>query len=357
MSGSSAYHLDTLTWCVQVKAKIPRVKNIFYVCRDWRVYAILTVLSILVHFITYVLQQFEDVYPKWDWFRLMVCGIANVCGLSYTYKPKILANRIYYACMLISALIYAITIVAYGQHFVSIQLYEDQISSVREIINKDYTWFGDSFALAHLYKQSEVTESFRFAYLSSPNLHFASYQQIYPQELLKKFKVCENLDVFLSQHDSNPYLAVAVSLENAQNNRLIPTSKMYCFENSEIIMKYATQFLVRKDFPHLEELNTFIQAINANGLIIKWMADTRIRPKHQYQSQEFKPVTIDSFKLVFEMWVCLFIGLLLVLIVENIIFHLAHKQNPTKFSQLLEMLIDSERHFLLNDIRFKNTSN
>lgn len=142
-------------------------------CKDWRVFVIMTVLLILVNITSYVLQQFEDVYPKWDWYRLMTCGFANVFGLSYTYKPKILANRIYYACMLISALIYAIFLVAYGQHFMAIPIYGNQISSVSEIVDKDYTWVGDSFALAQLYKQNKVTESIELCLLTLPQFYIS----------------------------------------------------------------------------------------------------------------------------------------------------------------------------------------
>lgn len=164
--------------------------------------------------------------------------------------------------------------------------------------------------------------------------------------------MCDDLDVCLRQLDLNRYLAVGVSLEHAQNSRLIPASEIYCFENVEQIMQYSVQILVRKEFFLFEEFNTFINLAKANGLVAKWWTQTRIRPDYEYFEEEYGEITMDNFNGFFIFWISLLIVPTLVYFVEKIIFYGAQKPNPSKIFILLDMLIDGERHFLLNDIRF-----
>lgn len=79
----------------------------------------------------------------------------------------------------------------------------------------------------------------------------------------------------LSQLHQNSKLAVAISREHAYASRL--PSQLYCFDKEHIIYNYALTFLVRKDFRYLNELNRFVRAASAGGLIEKWQRSFRTR--------------------------------------------------------------------------------
>lgn len=173
---------------------------------------------------------------------------------------------------------------------------------------------------------------------------------------MKKFRACEDLDICLKQLYSNRHLAVAASLKHAQNSRLIPASEIYCFEDLEKITEYPVQILVRKDFPFFDEFNTFINIAKANGLISKWLTETRVRPDYEFQEVHYDDFSIDNFGGFFVFWLTLFIVPMLVCVAETLIFRGAQKINPRKIFILLEMVIDGNRYFLLNDVRFEHKS-
>ena len=114
-------------------------------------------LSTIVVLITlYVIQQFDDIHPKWDWHRLTIHCFANMCGFPYTYRPKTVASRIYYGCCLYGVVIFLIVFDVHYQLFMTNLMYEKQVDSVEEIIAENYTLAGDSLALNHLIKRDEV---------------------------------------------------------------------------------------------------------------------------------------------------------------------------------------------------------
>lgn len=170
------------------------------------------------------------------------------------------------------------------------------------------------------------------------------------RKLSERFEVCENVDVCLKQLSTNDYLAVAISLEQAQHSRFMPMSEIHCFENTQQTVEYSTHVLVRKDFRFFNELNAFIDATKANGLISKWLDNTKIRPIFKYHNDDDGQITMDNFIGFFGLWFCLLCLPSTIFLIEKFSFYWAHKSNPTKISILLEMYIDADRHFLLNSI-------
>lgn len=156
LKGSSAYYQDLLTWCVQTKRLIPKRDSLFYVCHDWRVFLAMFVSTIVVLITLYLIQQFDDIHPKWDWHRLTIHCFANMCGFPYTYRPKIVASRIYYGIGLFGVVIFLIVFGVHYQLFMTDLMYENQVDSIEEIIAKNYTLAGDSLTLDHLNKRYEV---------------------------------------------------------------------------------------------------------------------------------------------------------------------------------------------------------
>lgn len=163
-------------------------------------------------------------------------------------------------------------------------------------------------------------------------MFFPIFIQVFSHKLLEKFNVCQNLDECLRRLDSNRRLAVAISLEHARNSRLIPASEIFCFANSNAILVYSLQILVRKGFPYLKELNTFINAARVSGLIDKWLEDTKIRADFQYKEVEFGRFTMNNFSAFFIIWISTAIVPCFTLFLENVVFHIARKQNSTKIS-------------------------
>lgn len=99
-------------------------------------------------------------------------------------------------------------------------------------------------------------------------ISFHLFFQTYPVEFLKAFKVCDDLALCMIQLQYNPKMAVAISREYVSSNRYYNFS--YCFSKQEIIHSHTLKFMVRKNFFHLIQLNTFIQMTYTGGLIEKW---------------------------------------------------------------------------------------
>ena len=108
-------------------------------------------------------------------------------------------------------------------------------------------------------------------------------------------------------------MAVAISREHVRNSRL--KLDTYCFKKLEDIYHYELKFLVRKDFPYLNELNEFIRMAGATGLIEKWHSDGRIR----YRKNNNNEVQSISNYNVAGAWMIYFI-LFAVLFLSNAVF-------------------------------------
>lgn len=109
-----------------------------------------------VVFTGYFMQRFEDLQPKWDWFRITLAGFAPNVGFPSPYEPKILPHRIAYLACVFGAMITYILINSMFVLFMNTPIYEKQIESIHEINKGGYELAGDGFALQHLEKQSQV---------------------------------------------------------------------------------------------------------------------------------------------------------------------------------------------------------
>lgn len=166
-----------------------------------------------------------------------------------------------------------------------------------------------------------------------------SLLQIYPPEVFEVFKTCKDLNVYLSQLNQNEELAVAISREHVRNSHILP--QPYCFKQSEIIHDYSLTFLVRKDFPHLKDLNKFIAMASASGLIQKWHSGKTIRYRNKKDSHFTSYTTTILFVLVS-------LGLpIIIIFLERLIYKKTHVTNPKRIWLMAEMVIDPDRHFWL----------
>lgn len=269
LTASRSYYHDALTWCVQIKQPISNWKNIFYLCRDPLVFAIYTVMCTLVIFMGYFLQIFENITPKWDWFRLTFAGVSPCLGFASEYFANTIPNRIFFLFSLFGATLSFIVFNAFFLLFVTFPIYEHQINTRQEIIDNRFELIGDAFAFQHLKLQNDQVNANQICQ------SIFSISVVHPQESLAKFKICEDLNVCLKQLNQNQQLAIAISREHVRNSH--SNLHVFCFEQSDMIYDYALKFLVRKDFPYLNEFNEFIRMTSARGLIKKWHSERIIR--------------------------------------------------------------------------------
>lgn len=154
------YYNDELTWCVQKSKPIPLWKNIFKLINDRSYWTILTLACILVISLIYFMQTFDQVKPKWDVIRIIFCGLRIYCGFVCEYKPKINSTRILFTSLLLAFILFDVTFVTFWSEYMKTTHFEDQINTVKGIIDNEFEIVGDVFALHHLKHQNEVN-SFR----------------------------------------------------------------------------------------------------------------------------------------------------------------------------------------------------
>lgn len=155
---SRPYHYDVLTWCVQERKKIARWKSFFLTCHDPIVIALACFLMTTAVYVTYIFQQFEDFQPKWDSLRIAINFICCSVGLTTKFPAKTIPNRIFIATVMYCSIVYTTILVSFTLNAIRDPQLENQITSIKEIINKEspYQLIGDGFALQHLLRQNEV---------------------------------------------------------------------------------------------------------------------------------------------------------------------------------------------------------
>lgn len=176
--------------------------------------------------------------------------------------------------------------------------------------------------------------------------------QTYSSKWLQQFIISDDskLDLYLSKLNENSRLAVAISREHARNFQRNARYELYCFENSEIIYDYALKFIVRKDFPYLNELNAFIRSASGGGLIEKWRLNNQIKTKYKRENQEeervmmimedlYGPILVVGFLVIF---------IFLIFLFEFLVYK--KKRTHSGIWLYLEWAIDSDRHFMLETI-------
>lgn len=161
--------------------------------------------------------------------------------------------------------------------------------------------------------------------------------------------ICENLDQCLGQLIENSKLAVAISLAHAHKSSLISPSEIYCFDESEIIHDYALKFLIRKDFHYLNELNTFIQMTSEGGLIEKWFSNSSIHTHLEHFKLDNRQIAMKHLQGAFLLGFLLTILSFCLLFLERFIYKKMKSHKPHQFWAFIEMLIDPDRHFLLEN--------
>lgn len=153
---SRAYYHDALIWCVQKATPLPFWRNFFRVCNDPIILSTYAFMCFSVVFMAYFLQQFEDLQPKWDWYRLTLAGTSPCFGMPSVYKPKILPNRIFFIACVFGAMLVSIVCNCITILILTKPIFDDQIGTLHEIIENGFNLSGDSIVLQHLKQHNQV---------------------------------------------------------------------------------------------------------------------------------------------------------------------------------------------------------
>lgn len=148
----------------------------------------------------------------------------------------------------------------------------------------------------------------------------------------------------MKQLEENSEIAVIISREHA--HLMQKTYQYYCFDKSELIYEFALKFSVKKQFAHLNELNSFIKMSSASGLIEKWRLEYQPKVK-PITKRHIQPLSTESAFGLFMLFAFYNILLISFSLFEKYVHKKARETNPLRFWQLIEMLIDPDRHFLL----------
>lgn len=165
--------------------------------------------------------------------------------------------------------------------------------------------------------------------------------------MLNEYIIHHNHEFYLNYAKSKPKLAVAVSRELVRHLDL--SSELYCFEKSEIIYEYALIFLARKDFLYIKELNRFIEMASESGLIEKWHLNNHIRHYSKRKAKIYSNAEASIFYGALIIAAPTEIFLLFLLFLEIITHKKISNKNCSRIWFIIEMLIDADRHFWLEN--------
>lgn len=164
-------------------------------------------------------------------------------------------------------------------------------------------------------------------------------------------KTCHNLFQCINQLRFDSQMAVAISHDHARRIRKLAAQQFYCFERAESIHNYALKFYVRSNFPYVNELNAFIEALSENGLIEKWRADNGIAYKFQSVRQDSEDIKITLQKIIGLLCFTIILQLLIVFVLfsEILIHKCARKTNCHRFWIIAEKTINPVRYFMVEN--------
>lgn len=153
---SRFYHFDDLTWCVQKNQPIPIWRNFYILSSDLMVWIVCFPIFGTVTFMFYFLQQFENVGPKWNSFRIAIGVLSRFIGMSYAYKSTNNASRVLFAIGMFGCLIFVSSFISIMMTSLNRQMYADHVETIREILDSKFDLAGDIFSLQELLKKNEA---------------------------------------------------------------------------------------------------------------------------------------------------------------------------------------------------------
>ncbi|XP_031639661.1 uncharacterized protein LOC116351666 [Contarinia nasturtii] len=281
----------------------------------------------------YVFEILEP-RPRWDWNGLLFNGTCCYLGFPCSYNPKNSVSRFGYATILFGALIF-VTVMNYGIIlFVVTPYLNPQIQTIQEIIDGQFNLIGDQFTMWKVMEQNKI----------------------YPRESLTKFKIVEHPSEYFGQLELNDRIAVAASFEDSRSKprdfRFGPKMSIHCFDFDNIIYEHSLKMLTRKGFPHLNDLNDFLQRASESGLIDKWLKAYRL-VREEKSKVEYVTVKAEILLVALVIYSCMNLMAFLIIFVERKTFQKARSANAAPFWRYLEIVIDPYRYLFLQKVDWK----
>ncbi|XP_037033032.1 uncharacterized protein LOC119072018 [Bradysia coprophila] len=245
---SVTYASDDLTWCVQKARTMP-----MFLAHMRYVQPAVWFMGIFgcgypVGLLIYLLVQFDPKYKQRssiDWHRSMLITIPAFIGLSPNFTPLKGTLRIFYATVLISAFFAFQILLTRGYDVLHKQVPLHQVSSLNEIMEKDFHLVG-----------------------SLESLNLLSRNKMIRNRKIESFYICEDIDECLVPNLEN--LAVAGSRQNMINSPSYSPLQMFCLERLENIASYPIALYMRKDFPLAAKVDTIARQLLEAGFFVRW---------------------------------------------------------------------------------------
>lgn len=131
-------------------------------------------------------------------------------------------------------------------------------------------------------------------------------------------------------------------------------TNIYCTNNHALVNGHEVKILMKKHFPLVKKLNSFLRNAVEGGLVKKWLANEEVFRKFDRIDPFYSAVTTEAlmgFGLYFVVGTTLSLAFLTA-IAEQIIDKRAKQPNAKKFWIIADKAIDPQRYFLLNDIKW-----
>ncbi|XP_055299443.1 uncharacterized protein LOC129567020 [Sitodiplosis mosellana] len=207
-----------------------------------------------------------------------------------------------------------------------------QISSTQEIIDTNLRLAGDSNVLSHL-----------------------EFRNLVPENEIRSFEVCDDIEKCLKRLTFDDSLAVATSQRYLESLNI--RRDIFCFDTSQNIYSYLRKFLIHTDFKLKDSCNNAVKWIMEAGLIARWKKDFSFKRDIDIENAEVHSVNIEDLLGALILFGGFFMLAIIVAGIEQITFRKAHFGNPKSFWKWMSMMIDGDRHFLLYDSAYGSKGN
>lgn len=331
MTASHQYHQDQLIWCLQ-KQPIPTWKNALYFCNDPYAGILLFASIITILILAYVTQVFE--YPRWDWNKLFINGIACFLNFPCRFNPQSNPIRVGFIAFLFGCVSFNTIFIARFIAWTTRTVYENPLETTNDFINNGYNLSGDSFAFDKMSELSDFKDNTELLY--------------------RHFDLCETIDECLHQFETSKRLTIAISNECYKNVIMHQNEEIYCLTETELSFKRGSIFLLRNNSSLiLHQLNAFVDQSNEAGLIVKWLRSLySLKNVKKHRTAFMAEITWDQFVGFHIVISAALIFGSFVFWAEIIIHSKNSRSDANVFWKFAGLLIDPDRHFIHYDLRF-----
>lgn len=150
----TSYHQDDYTWCVARAKVIPEWKNVFYIISDDIVFVGLTIAAVSINICIFLLTAF-DPRPLDLWESICFFG-RTLFGINANYTPQNQKLRCLFVLFIMICLWITTIFIAFIIKFYSLQIYEKQLKSVTEIVERNYKLLTSRALLDRIIQQRMV---------------------------------------------------------------------------------------------------------------------------------------------------------------------------------------------------------